>query len=894
MNPAVDQLTPAAVEKPHVASRVRPVPPVRPASPKPLLPIAVGMIVGISFDYFARFPIVLPLGIFTLSLGFAFVPGSIRWLTARSRLRLTDSRRLLIAIVLASIGLGMLRHTLSSRYFSGDDIALLAPPSPAIVSLTGRVATAPRIIEPDPAVPRAYPAPPRTRLVIDLESIDGPAGPAPASGRLPVTIKEPMLGLDIGCRIRVTGWLHRFRPPQNPGAYDWAAHFARQGIYVALSTDHADAVQVISAAPAGSMARLLSRTRLHLLGYLVNTAFPDDDENAGVIAAMVLGQRSIVSKGLNDAFLRTGSVHFLAASGMHVGWLALVGWSLARLLGLHYRRAAPLVAFLIILFVLVAEPQPSILRAGIIGVLACLAIYLRGKHHPTNALALAAIILLMIDPMDLFNPGFQLSFIATIGIFQVFPVFSNALSRFISTGLKSPSIGRLFIVDLSYTAPEPVHISDDDVLKRVLPTWLYRITRMIALAFSLALAEWLITAPLACFHFNTFAPWGALGTLLVAPFAMLSASLGFITVLAGVLFPSLGQLLGPILGWAVSLMVHVVNMLARLPGTLLDGRSPSLAWILCIYALIGAWSFSRGAAEPRHRRRLFGVALALVAWWWIAPFARITRGDALRVWMLAVGDGTATVIELPNGRTLLYDFGTRSGFDAAVVATDFFGDRGIRTIDAAFVSHANFDHYGAMAPIARQIQIHEFVVNDQFVPAAADPSAPNRFLASIGELGIPVTQTQGDASFDYCPGVQIESIWPPARGVATIPDENDASTVLRLTYQGRSILLTGDIAELAMANLLNEHHASDGRLLRADALALPHHGSVVTNTRAFINAVDPQIAVRSAGQRRDITVNGIESIVGPARRYFNTADDGCIVITIQDGEISARRAMAPD
>ena len=887
----------------------------------PMLPIALGLIAGIIIDNLLHAPMAVSVTLATLALilpsAASRIPGRMQPTASNVAYDFVRRRRGTIAICLCAAALGMLRHALADRFLPREHVANFVGDESIIATITGRVVSSPRIIEPDPLAPRAYLRPASTRCLLEADAIDDES-PGSAAGRISLTIREPHLLLREGDRIRVTGWLYRIRPPLNPGAYDWAKHHRRDGVYVGLSTDHAAAVHIMGDADTSALSRGLAALRTRLRGYLVESAFPDDDESAGVVAAMVLGRRGDVSDALNDAFLRTGNVHFLAASGMHVAWLALVGWAVAFVCGLDYRKTALLVAALILAFVVVAEPRPSILRAGIVGLLACATIYARGFLSHVNALSVAAVLILMIDPTDGFRPAFQLTFLATLGLLHFFPLVSNAIAA-MWLRLGRPGIARLFHVaygdesdnigaQLAIEAPVllPNRPSRLDHLK----TAGYRISNLAALSFSLSLSEWLITAPLGCYYFNTFAPWGSIGTFLVAPFAMLTASIGFITLLAGLILPSTGVLLGPLLDAVAGFMIGFVRLLADLPGALLDGRTPPLGWTVAIYGLIALWGYGPKAWLKKWRRYYYIAAALLAAFWLCWPYAKNVSDGGLRVWMLAVGDGTATVVELPNGKTVIYDFGTRSSLNPVSVADDFFRDRGIYDIEAAFVSHGDFDHFSAIEGIATKTPIHRVIINDQYIPLAGEKSAAAMFLSTMQKANIPVEITSGATTFDLCPGVLIESIWPPARDQRPAPTDNDSSTVLKIEYQGRSILLTGDIAEWAQGWLLSDwtttqngtangaaageagfaHSGTSGSRI-ADVLAIPHHGSVVANTQAFIDTVNPAVAVRSTGQRRALTINDIEKLAGRERLYFTTADDGCIVITIRNGEITARRAM---
>lgn len=833
----------------------------RPAAPAPLLPVAMGMIAGIIADR-----------VWALSAGASCLPVVVGALIFAMRPRSTSAATL--AVLLAAAGLGALRHGLADRWFPADHIVRYTQDRPIIATVTGRIAGAPTIVEPDPTIPRAYAHGPKTKFLMDATQVAGVDGPIEASGKVQVSIKAPLSSVHVGDIVRMTGWLYRPQPPHNPGGYNWAARARRSGIFAGLSCDHAEGVILVRRSDPTGWDGLVDRVRNHLRGYLSDRAFAGDEESAGVIAAMVLGQRSNVSRPMNEAFRKTGNIHFLAASGMHVGWLALLGWGLCRLFGINHRASAVFVGGLILAFVLVAEPRPSIMRAGIIGVLACAAAFFRGRYSSVNALAAAAIIILLINPTDLLSPAFQFSFLATIGLLHFCPrvceAIASGLFKLNRLRMASWFSGDVFPVSLLTVEGE-----DPSLLRSVGR----RLARFAAQLFALSVSEWLITTPLACFLFGQFIPWGWLGTFILAPFAMLTTSLGFLTVLLGLVFPPSVIVTGPLLAGSTALMLACVEWLGRLPGTILDGRSPSPAWLLAVYAVLGLWTYRRKWITWRPGFRL--AVVAVVVWWLVAPYWSRPTAGTLDVWMLAVGDGTGTVIELPDGRVMLYDFGTRSPFDAGRVGVDFLRHRGIRRIDTVFVSHPDFDHYGGVDTIAEHVAIGRIVINDQFAHFSGEASASSRFSASIRERGIPIEVTHGPQQFDGGAGVSIDSLWPPPAAERMAPDDNDSSTVLRIAYQGKAVLLCGDIAEWGIAGLLGRGH------LTADALALPHHGSVVHNTGAFINVVNPRIAVRSTGQRQAMTTNGIEGLVGD-RQFLNTAESGCVRIRIREGEMSVR------
>ncbi|MEE8385714.1 MAG: ComEC family competence protein, partial [Dehalococcoidia bacterium] len=402
-------------------------PPERPKPLAPLLPLALGIILGIVADSFLTVPTSGALAI--VVAGAVLVLSMNRRPLSKSPFGLHGSVGF-IAVLVSAAGVGSLRHAIADRWLAEDHVLFFTDNQPILAELHGRILTPPRILEPRPDVPRAYPVGPKTRFVLEATYIAGDDGPIHVSGKVAVVVKGAALSLRAGDLVEMTGWVYRPPGPSNPGAYDWARHQRRRGLRVGMSCEHAESVIVRRAGNAGTWPGIVQRVRSRLRGYLLNDAFEAGDPGAGVMAAMVLGERSAVSQAMNEAFIKTGNAHFLAASGMHVGWLGLIGWGICRLLGLYYRTAAIAVGLLILTYVLLAEPRPSIMRAGIIGLLACITIYIRGHYNSLNSLSLAAVLVLMFDPMDLFRPAFQYSFMAVLALLHLCPHVAKTIAAY--------------------------------------------------------------------------------------------------------------------------------------------------------------------------------------------------------------------------------------------------------------------------------------------------------------------------------------------------------------------------------------------------------------------------------------------------------------------------------
>jgi competence protein ComEC len=307
--------------------------------------------------------------------------------------------------------------------------------------------------------------------------------------------------------------------------------------------------------------------------------------------------------------------------------------------------------------------------------------------------------------------------------------------------------------------------------------------------------------------------------------------------------------------------------------------APPIWWVWAFYVVIVLLLLRRRVPALGWPAAVGVIVLALSAAWRYLPID--TGRDGLRIRVLAVGDGTATVVELPDGRTMLYDAGTLGGFDAAkTIIVPALRHDGVRRIFHAHVSHPNLDHYSEVLSVHALVPIRELSVNAQFRPLA-EGGAAERFLEDVEGVELPLRVVEPGEPLVAAAGVTFEMLWPPLNGESLALSANDSSTVLRVTYAGVRVLMCGDIGEAAQRALL-----ASGMDLSADVLVLPHHGAVVASTTAFVAAVDADVLIRSSGRDDDRTSPALAEIVAGAT-YFNTADDGAVTIDVsRDGALT--------
>lgn len=816
---------------------------------QPLVPPALGLVLGIALDAYWRVP--FP------AACLVFMAGGLVVVLARR----SDLVRF-AALMIAGVAVGVMLHDLHYRHWPAHHIVRYCGESSLFVRLTGTVIREPALRSPGTSPLAAYAQEPRSRFLLAAESLEGVDGPIPVTGTVSVVVRGPVLDVSAGDRVELFGAIYRPAPPDNPGGQDWSRVQRRNGVLVEMTCRQAGTVE--RRGSGSSRVRFMADLRRRARGIMLEETFPGETPGSRLLAAMVLGQRSAVDQRLTEIFVNSGTVHYLSVSGAHVGIVASVVWLACALAGASRRSCAMIAIVCVTAYAVLAEPRPPILRAAIMANLLFLAMWLRRPVGRLNWLALSALILLAIQPMQLFKPGFQMSYATIAAIVLLAPRIHE---------LGSWSWRRLTARDDPLLGFEMQERLNPSAARRLLHT----AEHVLGWWLAIALAAWMVGSLMGLWHFQHMAPWGWINTLVVLPLVWAALVLGLLKTVVTAVLPVASGALGPPLAWVADLLVGLVTWLNRLPGSGLSVPVVSGWVVLAGFALLVAWS-----AAPWLRVRggwyVAGVlALACAVAWDVAPRG---AGDALRMQVLSVGSGKACVLLLPNGQTLIYDIGADPHFDLErwTVGPYLARERAYR-VDAALISHAHLDHYGGLPELLERRRVRQVKVMapPHFAALSTPDSHPRRLVEDAADRGVPWRSLVRGDRLTGTGDVTIDVLWPPDLEALPLSAANDTSLVLRISYAGKRILLCGDAQAIAQSHLLN---SAD---LAADVLLLPHHGGVDPTTGALIRAVDPRYTIRSSGERDRYTTNGLLELV-EGTTYYNTADDGAVEVRItRDG-----------
>lgn len=750
------------------------------------------------------------------------------------------------AILVSGVALGQL----DAYYFATNDLGAFAGDEPRLAWVAGTIESAPRIFEADQ---HGRKLPDKQNLMLRVTAVRTWNGWVSAGGELPTVLSPPRADLCAGQTVRLLGRLERPPPAMNPGGFDAARYDRRRRILLSMHVSRPYDVQIVRA--PGVWTSRWDRIRLQARRVLDAGFDRRHSADRALLRALVFADREPALRETQDDFVSSGTTHVLASNGARVAMLAGLTYLLLRLLGVGPAKVVFVVTACVALLGALTMPVSQAVRPAI--VCAAVGVGLIGRR-PTDAiqlLALAAIAVLVVHPLDLYGAGFQFSFIIVLGLL----VFVRPVLRF-AAGFED---------------------RDAQVARSLLPhnawqrrrRWIRR--RLIELTAANVVA-WVVAIPLAAFHFEQLNPWTVPFGLLLAPMALLALGAGFAKIILTALCPPLAHAWAGACGAPAELLRVCVHQLARAPGADLPFPQPPVWLIFCFYALLILpllpWPRRQARWFARSAPALGCVAFVILPWCsGFGPSQRSSSPEA-RITLLSVGAGQCAVLEPAEGGTIVLDAGSSSSADVFRTTIEpFLRHEGCWSVDSVWLSHGDYDHISAVSQLVPDYRARQVVTSPHFRRHAASSRPCAALLAMLDQSRhTPRLVCAGDR-MRITPDVRVEVLWPPAKCAM---NSNNAGLVLRVVCGRRSILFPADIQEPAERELLKHPE-----LLRSDVLIAPHHGSGEPTTAEFVRAVDPKVILSSNAARLTSKQRSFERETA-SRPLLRTGAAGAITVTI--------------
>jgi len=672
-------------------------------------------------------------------------------------------------------------------------------------------------------------------------------------------------GYDFGDELVLEGLISRPVALRNPGLFDYSKYLEIKNIYSVFKVKENFFVERMTSQPprltyvnlggyTGHLIKAISYRLRRGLRRAIDSHF--DGYHASFLKAIFIGDRTGLGDDIKDDFIKTGTVHILAISGLHVGLIAGIILAFFGILRVPKKWNLILTLIFLIFYTFAAGANPPIVRAVVMFLIFVIGYLIQRDTDLLNSLSAAALLILLWNPKELFDPSFQLSFISVAGII----IFCPVIDRWFGVGNTPP--GNAFGKTRRY------------VLKSV----------------SISIAAWLATSPVIAAYFNIISPVAVIANLVIIPALFILTAFSFAFFIASQIFPNFSAMLsGPIL--IIEQMLFRTNqILAQIPLSNFRIPAPSVAFLIIYYAFVSLLILPEKIELKRskiYKKHIFIILLLLSnIFIWVHLYR--SSGRDLKITFLDVGQGDSVFIRLPQKGNILIDAGPgaeENRFDTGrSVVAPYLWNAAVFEIDAVIITHFHEDHLGGIIYILKNFKVGCVVDNGA---KAGDNKIYDEYLEILRQKNIRRVIVREEDAIEIAPDTRVFVLNPEKYG--DIADSNDNSIVLKLAYKNFTCLLCGDIEDKAAARIV-----SYGNFLKSRVMKVPHHGGCMENERIaknFFETILPEICVISVGRINSYNMPSrktIDIITQIKSKCYDTKSCGAIEILADRGGYSVK------
>lgn len=629
--------------------------------------------------------------------------------------------------------------------------------------------------------------------------------------------------IDIGNIIYVSGNAKAFEGAHNPGNFDSRSYYAKQGLYAYVWSETVKVLSNEVSVMEEGLFRIRQKWRACILRHL-------GKRQGGVMTAMLTGEKSDMEDEVKKLYQRNGISHILAISGLHISFLGLSLYELLRRVGGSYKVAGTIACVVVVLYVQMIGMPISALRALCMLLIRIGADFCGRVYDMATAFLVSAVLLVAVQPCNLSDAGFLLSYGAIAGILVMTPV-----------------------------------------VKTLLPEKCRRLSGLVT-----SLSVFLVLFPILLYFYYEVSVYSLFLNVIVV-FMM--------TILLGIgMLASIGCLVADLLGGFLflpcRLILTIFEKIAvffdRLPFSTIALGQPSLPWMVSYYLCLLTVVLFVCVWKKECRRHGPYFLLLFMAFWLIQKGAHDTKGMC-EVTFLDVGQGDGIVLRGPEGKTYLVDGGSS---DVSGVGEyrliPYLKSQGIDRLDYVFVSHGDKDHISGVEELLSSpdegVAIDALVLpagyeEDEALLRLQELAESNNTYVGVIKPGMQIAEDQ----------LTISCVWPEVDIGGTIQDGNEKSMVLDVRFGSFSMLLTGDVEGAGEDALKEKIKAHDGY----DILKVAHHGSKNSSCEEILDVIRPKLAIISAGRENDYGHPHQETIDRLGKwtsNIYSTAVSGAITV----------------
>lgn len=662
-----------------------------------------------------------------------------------------------------------------------------------------------------------------------------------------VYIKE-MPKLELGNRVSVSGKLSLFTSPTNPGQFDERFYHKLQNIDYRMMAMELKVLQFnVNYCAQG----------LYLLRNRMKEVYNSLGENtASVLNAMLLGDTKNLEPEIKELYQAAGISHVISISGMHITLLGMAIFSLvAMLLG---RKWATATAVLFILFYGILTGFSVSTNRAVVMMIIFLGAGMVGRTYDLlSAISLSALLILLQEPMQIYNTGFLLSYGAILGIGLSYPILISAVP--VEEWKKREEVKTLSISSRSLR-----------YLCRLRTNSQCKLVKLLMFQFAVQS----ILYPILLVSFYRIPTYSCLMNLLVVPMMDYVIIFGLPAGFLGCFFLPIGRFFLASPHYIIEFCNRICGLTYYLPLYYYVVGKPTQMelYLYAILIILGLLLVGKGK-RAGILIILLGMVVLVIPW---------PNKGMLTVTALDVGQGDCYVLKTPNEHVYLIDGGSS---DVSEVGTyrilPFLYSSGISKVDYLFVTHCDNDHISGVLELLEASRKGECQVGQLALPQISYMDENyDALVVAAKECEVPVVKLKGGDSLKEGE-LRIDCLHPALE--YTPVSANDYSLVLSISFREFDMLFTGDVEKEG-----EEYIRIQEKLKQYEVLKVAHHGSKNSTGMDFLEEISPQIGLIScsSGNRYGHPHKELLDRLGRVGcKYYVTKDSGAITLTTDGTQV---------
>lgn len=686
---------------------------------------------------------------------------------------------------------------------------------------------------------------------IKIESING--NKKYANTHLLLNIKKNKIKIEYGDKISFNGTYIEPTTSRNYKGFNYKEYLKTIKIYGSFTPN--SEIKVIKKDNVNIISKSIYNIKEKIISN-VNKSLEEKTKN--LCLGILLGDTQNINDDLKEDFKTSNLYHILAVSGTHISYLIIGATFILEKSKINKKISRILTILILIFFMILTGLSPSVVRAGIMGIILISAGLFYRKLDIATSISLSLLISLINNPFSINNNGLLLSYGGTIGIV----LFEKKIEKMLKINKKSKTENKIILYKSNFCIQK-----------------LYKLKNLIMSMLSVTISAQIIILPIIMLKFNTISFTFFISNILAGFLIGIIIICGYVLIMLSLVSVNLAKYGFLLYNFILKIFIFIVEICSKLPFSKVYITTPNIFLIIIYYVIILALRFSIIKIDTlkKHYKKIIAVLLIIIL---IFNLIKILPSD-LKIYFIDVGQGDSTLIVTPKNKKILIDSGgskLKESFDVGEsTLIPYLLNRGINKLDYIMISHFDADHCNGFIAVLDKIKVGKVIISKQ----AEICNEYETIINIIKEKNIPVQIVKKGDRIQFDKYVYVDILYPTKS--FKFDDINNNSIVCKLVYKKFSMLFTGDVEKEAETEILSLYKNTN--ILNATILKAGHHGSKTSSTEKFLEAVKPKIVLIGVGENNTFghpSEEVIKNLEKCGAQIYRTDLNGEIIIKVNN------------